>query len=206
MIMWLSRLLGRQRALTPEALRSFLSRQAAFVAQKSVIDYCRVKAGRKEQEFFADPGFSAALSHCRWQTYAGSVQDVVAMAESWLRPCVPGREAALAAALARLGAEIFAAAEPPPTEAASIAASAAALPLHLQRMQEAPPKAANKLPLLAQAPLLATLPIHPDQRIGETPSITGALRFHMVSAQQEMERAFDRQGLAAALTTGRQTG
>jgi hypothetical protein len=50
------------------------------------------------------------------------------------------------------------------------------------------------------APLLATLPIHPDQRIGETPSIRGALRFHIVTTQQEMERGFDAPALAAALS------
>jgi hypothetical protein len=49
---------------------------------------------------------------------------------------------------------------------------------------------------LAEAPLFATLPIHPDQRKGEAPSIRGALRFHMLSTQQEMERAFDPDALS----------
>jgi hypothetical protein len=48
--------------------------------------------------------------------------------------------------------------------------------------------------------LFATLPIHPDQRPGEEPSIRGALRFHIVSAHQDYERRFDRAGLVAALT------
>ena len=67
---------------------------------------------------------------------------------------------------------------------------------------------ANQLPLLAEAPLFATLPIHPDQRKGETPAIRGALRFHVVSTQQEMERRFDARGtghrLVAALTASRE--
>jgi hypothetical protein len=63
----------------------------------------------------------------------------------------------------------------------------------------AAPQPANLLPLLAEAPLFATLPIHPDQRKGERPAIRGALRFHLVSTQQEMERRFDRAGLTAAL-------
>jgi hypothetical protein len=66
-------------------------------------------------------------------------------------------------------------------------------------LQEAPPRPADRLPLLAEAPLLATLPIHPDQRKGETPSIRGALRFHVVSTQQEMERGFDAPALARRL-------
>lgn len=183
----------------PHALRDFLARQAAFVAQKTVLDYCRVKAGRREREMFADADFQAALRHCRWQTFAGAAQDVVALAEAWLRPAVPGREAALAAALADIGAAVLDPPDAPAEKRESLRAAAAALRTHLAGLQSAPPASADRLPLLAESPLLATLPIHPDQRRGETPSIRGALRFHVVTTQQEMERAFDRAGLARAL-------
>jgi hypothetical protein len=196
------RLLGRLlrgRLDDPAALETFLGRRAAFAARKTVHDYCRVKAGRAEHQMFADPDFRAALRHCEWQTFAGAAQDLPALAEAWLRPHLPGREAALAAALAALGARLIAAADPPPEERESLAAAADALPLHLARLQASPPVSAHRLPLLAEAPLLATLPIHPDQRIGETPSIRGALRFHVVASQEEMERAFDPAGLGARL-------
>jgi hypothetical protein len=198
--MWLRRLMGGARDGSPAGLEAFLAGQAAYVAQKTVYDYCRVKAGRREKEMFADPDFQAALTHCRWQTFAGSAQDVTAMAEAWLRPHAPGREPALAAALARIGGAVIDAAPAPEAERASLAASRDALPRHLADLQGAPPRPAHRLPLLAEAPLLATIPVHPDQRIGETPAIKGALRFHIVSAQQEMERRFDPAALAAALT------
>ncbi|MGG5810265.1 hypothetical protein [Falsiroseomonas sp. CW058] len=173
------------------------------MTQKTVLDYCRVKAGRREREMLADPDFRAALSHCRWQTFAGAAQDVIAMAESWLRPHARGREAALAAALARMGAAILDGAEEVPAEERpSLDAARDALPRHLALLQDAPPVPADRLPLLAEAPLLATLPIHPDQRRGETPAIRGALRFHLVSSQQEMERGFDPGALAARLLGG----
>jgi hypothetical protein len=198
--MWLRRLFGSERSGDPAALEAFLAAQAAFVAQKTVYDYCRVKAGRREKEMFADPDFQSALRHCRWQTFAGAAQDVTAMAEAWLRPHAAGREAALAASLARIGGAVFDAAPVPDEERASMQASREFLPTHLAQLQEAPPRSAHKLPLLAEAPLLATIPIHPEQRIGETPSIKGGLRFHVVSAQQEIERRFDPAALAAALT------
>ncbi len=198
----LSGLFGRRRSDDPAAFQAFLERQSAFVAQKTVLDYCRVKAGRRERETFADPDFQAALAHCRWQTFAGAVADTAAMAEAWLRPHALGREAALAAALGRIGAAILAAAPTPPEERQSLDAAAEALPRHLAGLQEAPPLPADRLPLLAEAPLLATLPIHPDQRKGETPSIRGALRFHIVSTQQEMERGFDAPTLAQRLAAG----
>jgi hypothetical protein len=189
--MWLRRLVQRPRSSDPVALRGFLEARAAFVTQKTVLDYCRVKAGRREQQTFADPDFRAALRHCQWQTFGAAVQDLVAMTEAWLRPLVPGREAQLAAALATLGAAVLDAAEAPPEERDGLEAAKAALPRHLMLLQDAPPQSADRMRLLAEAPLLATLPIHPDQRVGETPSIKGALRFHIVSTQQEMERGFD---------------
>ncbi|MCX7374591.1 MAG: hypothetical protein NTW56_19525 [Alphaproteobacteria bacterium] len=70
----------------------------------------------------------------------------------------------------------------------------------LAEAQRSPPPMANHLPLMAEAPLLATIPIHAEQRVGETVAIKGALRFHIVSTQQEMERGFDGPKLALALS------
>jgi hypothetical protein len=201
MSMWFGRLFGRRRSASPADLESFLGRHSAFVAQKTVLDYCRVKAGRQERTLFADPAFRAALEHCRWQTFGAVVGDLCALTEAWLRPHAVGAEPQLAEGLAAIGARLLAAAEAPAGERENLAASAAALPMHLARLQMAPSRATHRMVLLAEAPLLATLPIHPDQRIGETPAIKGALRFHVVSCQQEMERAFDAPVLAAALST-----
>lgn len=197
--MWLGRLFGRRKSDDPAAFRDFLARQTAFVTRKTVLDYCRVKAGRHDRQMLADPDFAAALRHCQWQTYAGAAQDLVAMAESWLRPHSSGRESALADSLAAIGAEVLDAPEAPAEERSALHAAQEALPRHLTLLRDAPPLPADRLPLLADAPLLATLPIHPDQRRGETPAIRGALRFHLVSSQQEMERAFDPGALAARL-------
>lgn len=182
---------GRPGPPDVAAFRVFLGRQAAYIAQKTVIDYCRVKSGRSEQVLFADADFRIALEHCRWEVFLAVLADTAALAEAWLRPHAPGEEAALAAALVRLHGAILAeslatAGHDRPTDGV-----AAAIAAHLARLQLAPPHPANTLPLEAEAPLLATLPIHPDQRRGEEPSILGALRFHVVTTQQEMERRFD---------------
>jgi hypothetical protein len=197
-------LLRRARSADPDRFAGFLARQGAFVAQKTVLDYCRVKAGRQERQLFASPAFDAALRHCRWSVYLAALADVTALAEAWLRPTVGGRaeEAALAMALVALHARALATETPPADQAEAVRAARAALPGHLAGLQLAAPRPANTLPLLAEAPLFATLPIHADQRRGEEPAIRGALRFHIVAAQQEMERGFDRDGLAARLLGG----
>jgi hypothetical protein len=138
--------LSRRRRATIRPPAGLPGAAIAFVTQKTVLDYCRVKAGRREKETFADPDFRAALAHCRWQTFAGAVADMAAIAEAWLRPHATGREAALAAALGRMGAAILAAAPTPPEERASLEAAADALPRHLAGLQEAPPRPADRLP------------------------------------------------------------
>ena len=87
----------RARSGSPAEFAAFLEGQAAFVAQKTVLDYCRVKMGRNDKRYFADPDFQAALEHCRWQVFFAAAADVVLLAEAVLRPLAAGREAALGA-------------------------------------------------------------------------------------------------------------
>jgi hypothetical protein len=196
-VVLLSRLLGRPRSPDPVAFEEFLTRQAAFVAQKTVLDYCRVKSGAHEKKVFADPDFVAALQHCRWQVFFSALADMAALAEAWLRPHAPGKEAELASRLVAWHAAALTEQDIPESEHASAAASQLAVPGHLAALQAAPPCPAHRQPLLAEAPLFATLPIHADQRLGEGPAIRGALRFHIVSTQQEMERRFEPASLVA---------
>jgi hypothetical protein len=193
---FLRRLLGSPPSQEPQDFGAFLHRQGAFVAQKTVLDYCRVKIGRNEVAYFGNPDFQAALNHCRWQVFFAAQSDVMALAEAWLRPFWPGQEQLLIECLAALHADFMAHETPPAEEQEAFAASHTALPGHLAGLQLAAARDARTLPLLAEAPLFATLPIHPDQRKGEAPSIRGALRFHMLSTQQEMERAFDPDALS----------
>lgn len=198
MAFW-SRLLGRERAAEPPALSRFIGRQAAYVTQKTVVDYCRVKAGRNEHELFGNAEFMAALRHCRWQVYFAAVADVSAMAEAWLRPHAAGREAMLADAIATLGRAVLDAEDVPPEEHAARDAARDGLAAHLAALLAAPPVPADRMALTAEAPLFATLPVHPEQRRGETEAIRGALRFQIVTTQQELERRFDAPRLAARL-------
>lgn len=199
MLSWLTRHFQTARSGDPAEYKPFLARQAAFLAQKPVVDYCRVKSGAREQLVFADGDFQAALAHCRWQTLCGATQDILAIAEAWLRPHAGRAEPALAQALADLGRDILAEAPAPAEERPALDATAAALEAHLLTLQRDPPRGADRLVMRSEAPLMATLPIHADQRVGETPAIRGALRFHLVAAQQSMEKAFDPVALAPRL-------
>lgn len=191
-----------RRSASPAELAAFLHAQAAYVAQKTVLDYCRVKTGRAERQYFTDADFLAALQHCRWQVFFAALSDVTALLEAHLRPHCLGQEALLARALAALHQEALHMEVPPPGE---LDADAADGILHrLIALQDEVAHEAHRLPLLAEAILFATLPIHAEQRAGESIAIKGALRFQIVTTQQELERRFDAPTLALALVNKRQ--
>lgn len=188
-----------RRNISPSELARFLHGQAAYVAQKTVLDYCRVKAGRSERQLFSDPDFQAALAHCRWQVFFAALADVTALVEAHLRPHAAGQEDLLAQRLAALHGAALLSEAPPPGEAPSAADARDALPHHLATLQLHPPLPADRLPLTAEAVLFATLPIHAEQRTGESIAIKGALRFQVVTTQQELERRFDPERLTRNL-------
>lgn len=189
----------RSRSADPAELGRFLHAQAAFVAQKTVVDYCRVKMGRRERQYFSDPDFLAALNHCKWQVFFASVSDLASVFEAHLRPHAAGAEERLAAGLARLHDAALFDEAPPADEAESGRERAEAWPRHIAGLQRNPPLSAHRLPLLAEPVLFATLPIHADQRVGEAVAIRGALRFHIVTTQQELEGRFDAPQLARSV-------
>jgi len=184
-------LFRRRRSAAPAELARFLQTQAAYVAQKTVLDYCRVKAGRSEKQMFADPDFQSALAHCRWQVFFAALSDVTAVIEAHLRPYAPGQEALLAQRLVSLHHAALAHEAPPAEEAPSATDAHDALPRHLAVLQLQAPHPAHLLPLLAEAVLFATIPVHAEQRRGEAIAIQGALRFQIVTTQQELERRFE---------------
>jgi len=189
----------RRRSADPAALRRLLARQAAFVAQKTATAYCEVKIGLDWHKALSEPAFRDALADCRWRVYLDVLGDITANLEAWLRRQVPGREAALAAALAAIHNGVLADQPPPDNLAAERAAAESGIEARLLRLQLGPPHPPHELPLASEPTILATLPIHPRLRRDDGPAIIGGLRFYLVSAHQEMARAFDPGPLATAL-------
>ncbi|MCS6921823.1 MAG: hypothetical protein NZM07_07925, partial [Elioraea sp.] len=195
----LGRLVRQKRSAAPADLAVFIARWGAFVAQKTVLDYCAVKLGLNWEHARREPVFAAALRDCRWRVYFATQGDVAALAEARLRPYARGAEGRLADRVAAMAEEALAATEPPEHLRSKAEAAAAGYRSALARLQMAREHSATTLPLQAAPILLETLPIHPDLRRGESGSILGALRMHIVSADQELERRFDLAALASAL-------
>jgi hypothetical protein len=181
----------------PAAFQAFLGSRAAFIAQKTVLDYCGVKFGVQWQRMQADPDFAAALGHCRWAVFWPAAADLTLAAGRWLLPHA-ARPADLALGLGMLGAaavaEAGAAGPAPEREAAMLALRA-----RLATLPDEPPLGPAQMALAAGPALLDTIPVHPDQRKGERAAILGGLRMNLIAMTQDMERLFDAPPLAAAI-------
>lgn len=181
----------------PARFRAFLGSRAAFIAQKTVLDYCGVKFGVQWQAVQANLDFAAALGHCRWAVFWPAASDLTLAAGRWLLPHAPSARA-LGQALGAAGEAVLAEAGWP-GDPATLADAQASLRARLALLSEEPQVGPATMVLAAAGPLLETIPIHPDQRKDERVAILGGLRMNLIAVCQDMERMFDAPGLAAAL-------
>ncbi len=68
------------------ALGRFIDSRAAFLAQKGIVEFCRVRAGIHWQKLFAEDEFRRALTRSTWQAYGPTLALVCEMVEAALRP------------------------------------------------------------------------------------------------------------------------
>lgn len=184
------------------ALRLYAKENAAFIAQKSSIDYCRVKAGTFSYQLFAEKDFMDALTRCRWEGFALVLADILLVFEAFLRPPSDREARTIAARLMPWYADILAT-EPVPRHRpegwgeavgrfeARFAAAVA----------NAPGRPADIARVSGRA-LYAVLPIHTNHRRLDEDMVVAGVQFRMVSLWQAMERRIDRDAVRAELLAG----
>ena len=105
MLTFLKAFLPAPKARTLVALQQLLDREAAYLAQKSVIDFARNELGSLSAQAFDDRRFLDKLAVCRWEGFAATLGDMVALAHAQLldagapRPALDGRLGDLYAAI-----------------------------------------------------------------------------------------------------------
>jgi hypothetical protein len=183
--------LWREPAVATAAqLERYLSEQAAYIAQKAAIDYCRVKAGLFSYQLFAEEAFQTALAVCRWETFAAVLADILIATEGYLR--AHARDAAEAARLAAAFEAMYPAilgAYPHPRHRPQ--GWGDAIDAFLRRAAEARgarPRSAADVARHSARRLFETLPIHPSMRRPDEEVVFGSVRFLMVSSLQNLER------------------
>ena len=197
----LRRLLWRRRwppVRAGQELADFLAAQTAYVAQRSVIEYCRARTGLNWEKLYLERSFLDRLEVCRWEAYAIVLAEVAELALIRLRrdgaadpeAHLPGLVAAAQAALLR---------HPVPVHRTGWTDAAGAIERHLARALLAPPRPVHLVGVASADAIFDLLPIHADLRPEDREMFQNTVRFAICGAFDAMTRCFDVPALEASL-------
>jgi hypothetical protein len=193
---------GRKPALASAAdLQGFISGEAALLAQKSAVEYCRAKTGLVSFALFEEPEFVKALAVCRWETFAEAAGDIAVMAEGLLRAPAGAAAPRLRRRLEQLYAAILAAYPLPAHRADGWDDVVEGFRRKLAAAAVAPPRHSAAIAMATARRLFATLPINPEWRQWDEELVHGAVCFRMVSVHQDLEKRIDSAALARDLAS-----
>lgn len=181
----------------------FLDRNAALVAQKCAIDYCRGKAGTFSQSLFREQPFVEALTRCRWESYAAMLADLTLIAETKLIEAARklGREQDLKPALARLYAATLRA-QPVPVHRQDWEDAIAAFERRQAAFNAAPAPPPDHIIMHGARVLFDTSPIHTNMRKFDEEIVFGAVRFHSVAFSQRLGAQLQPDAVVQSLLSG----
>ncbi|MCW0234810.1 MAG: hypothetical protein OJJ21_14515 [Ferrovibrio sp.] len=184
---------------TPEELKAFAAGEASYLAQKTVIGYCRVKTMLDYEKLLTEPAFRDAQESCRWEAYAGTLGDMLIMIEGWLRPGAEPARQRLADSLVAFYPAILG--EHVPSHRQDWADSIAAFERRFALARASEPAAPEQVVTETAKLIHELVPIADRLKRNDREVINGDLRLHMLAAHSSMMKRFRRDALVAALTT-----
>lgn len=175
---------------TSEQLGEFLSRHAAYIAQKCTDDYCRNKVGMAHYALGEEQSYRDALAVCRWEGYAAVLAGLTAVAQRFLLEA--GFDAArVEAALVALNQRILAQHPLPAHRQQGWGDVIAALPGQLRAARAEPPPKLPEIAAHAGQRLFEMLPIHRRYRELDEPVVVSAVQFNFVGFSDRFRREVD---------------
>lgn len=183
---------------TRAELQAFIAGEAAYLAQKTVVGYCRVKTMQDYEKLLTEAPFRDGQEMCRWEAYANTLGDTVIMVEQWLRPEDAEARRKVADSLAGLYVTILTEAVPAHRE--SWADSIEAFAARFAEARHAAPIAPEKLVSGSAAVIHTLVPIADRLKRNDREVILGDLRLHILAAHASMLKRFRRDALVAELT------
>ncbi len=197
----LSRLRRRRQRLTSSAdLGIFLDRQASFLSQKGITEFCRVRSGVYWAKLFSEAAFQEALTRATWMSYTPALAMVAELAEGMLRPEAQGREDELRTAIAHRARAVRAAhALPVNVDPGAWAATDGLVGDRLAAAAQAPPRPVHLVPEPMARLIFAALPLHVEIVAKDYDYIFNNLRMNLVRAHDDFEATADPRAIAASL-------
>ncbi|MEX0808184.1 MAG: hypothetical protein WD044_05605 [Dongiaceae bacterium] len=181
-------------------LHDFLQAQSSFVAQKAVVEYCRIKAGIRWQKLFAERAFIEALEESRWISMRAVLFDLTLIVEGYLRSAAVPRQMELADALVSLIDQLLADYVRDATWQRDNEAAIVELRRRLALAQVAEPQAPDKIAKASGNVVFDLMPVHADLRAHDRQVVVNNVRFSTLRVWETMTaRIADRSQLVASL-------
>ena len=168
------------------ALQQLLEREAAHLAQRSVIDFARNELGSLSAQAFDDQRFLDKLAVCRWEGFAATLADMMVLTHAQLLDAGVPRQT-LDARLGDLYAAILAGYPRPDHRAQGWDDEIAAL---RKRLVERPAGSANPQAYAAAtgAMVFNTLPFPPRDPVENSMVLANAFAFGLISFNDRLRR------------------
>lgn len=173
-------------------LKEFIESRAAYLVQKSMMEYCQARANMLFTTLMGEADFRAGYEHARWHAYPFAYAMVTEMAEGLLRPHCTDRILDLHAALIGLGREVFATFPLPAGAPADF--WDAALRIVDEELGQAglgPVRPWRDIPERHAARIFELLPIHDRLKSRDFMMFQNNLRFHLTEIGAEFEEKAD---------------
>ncbi|MGX9179532.1 hypothetical protein [Mesorhizobium sp. BHbdii] len=181
-------------------LADFMDSRAAFLAQKSIVEFCRVRAGVYWQKLFSEKEFQAALNHSRWRAYPACYAIVAEMVEGALREPAGLRQRGLPAALEKVALASFSKYAVPDGSPPTFWEDATELTRQrLAATQIGPPRPVREIPEPLARTVFEMVPIHPNLLTNDYDYIFNFLRMNLLRAHEDFLAQADRSALVDEL-------
>ena len=182
---------------TAADLVDFLDRRAAFLAQKCVVEFCRVRVGVYWQKLFSEADFREKLTQSCWASYPPAVAMLAEMLEGTIRPVAGLHQRRLPDALLAAASDVFARHPLPAGSPETFWTDAVALVRErLASTQADAPRPVRKVAEPMARLIHKALPIHQDLVSHDYDYIRNNLRMNLLRAHEDFLKLADLDALA----------
>ncbi|WP_422002322.1 hypothetical protein [Reyranella sp.] len=186
MLSFFKSFLPKPKVRTLAALQQFLDGEAAYLAQRSIVDFTRNELGILSSQAFGDQRFQDRLAVSRWDGFAGVLADMIVLTQACLQTAGAPRDK-LDARLGDLYATILAGHPVPDHRPEGWTAEIAALRARLASRGDEPasPQAYAEA---TGARVFETLPFAPRDPVENRMVLCNALAFGMIAFNDRLRR------------------
>ena len=190
-----------QRIADRKSLKGFMESRAAYLVQKSIMEYSQARANMLFSTLLSEKLFLDAYERSRWHSYPAALSMVTETVEGYLRETEGIESSALDIHLVEIGREILA---PFPVPAGEGVAFWDAALDHLRRdLAQAAlgaPKPVRNIPFHRASEIFEVLPVSDQIKRHDFDMFQNTLRFHLTEIRVEFEEKADAAAVVRSLT------